>query len=1343
MRSKRGDPILLARSGKGKLLCLIFILGLSFPLFSQSYLVHHYKETDGLPSAVVYDMTQDPGGSMWFATGRGIASYDGTRWQNFSAPVGLPVPSFWKIRASADGTVWALAQPGQFELCVAFFNGKRWQTLAGLPPEANKARSLSGFEVIEPERPGGGVTVVVATRHMGLLLLHPENKRWIPITEENGLLSNTVTGLVLIDRDLYAATDKGLSVIRGNRVDNGLNEIISTKLHEPEPEPEPGPGSSNQRGKVVLGAVGVQYKDRFPDSQQKHNRVWLLGDHWLGYLEGNMMHIVFRDHKWNLALEEDRFGVTPDYQNGVYISHYVNMTYYNLNTGELSPIGINSGLVDEGASAVYIDFEKNVWVSCLRGVSKITSRRFASYKQRHGLLRDEVTAIAELTPGKFVFGHYNGLTFFDGSNFKSRVLVKETAMDLTFLRVLDLSVDNRGNIWIAMTNSPLIRTRETGTTTFYGPREGLGTSNTCVHIDPDQTVLVGTRTGVYEMKKGARRFVHIGPFQTEEVIIRRIIQISKDTYIFPTAHQGVYRYDAVNKVWTYYRNKEIAAANDVYALHKDCQDRLLVGTNAGLFILEGGHIQPFDQNGFRVRRPIYFITEDKRCRLWFGTDNGVILWDGKKSTRYSVPQGLAGPETNRAAGVTDHLGRVWIGTNQGVSMYLEQFDNFESTILPPKVQLLNLETANDTIPLVPGASPVELPFEENYISISFRSVSFLDEEETQVKTWLEGFESDWSDEQHLYKPVVRYPYLPPGRYRFHLKAKNVMGVWSESIVSQAMIIRPPFTRTWVFYIAMLLAAAVVSASVYRYFSRTKYARRLASEVAERTRQLKASEEKYAALFHDIKEVVFFTTPEGKITDMNPAGLSLFGISSQEELREIDIGRDLYLEKDGRVTFQEAIREEGYVVELPLKLKRLDGQPLSVLMTAYEERDEDGELTGYRGIMRDITERRKLEKQLGRAQKMEAIGVLAGGVAHDLNNILTGLTSYPELLLMQIAENDPLRKPILTIKKTGDKAAAMVQDLLTLSRRGVDVREAIDLNMVVREYASSPEFEKLRSHHPSVRFNIAPGPGSFGVVASPIHLQKTLMNLVSNAAEAISDAGEVGVETQQRMLEKQIIGYDTVPPGDYIVLQVSDTGSGIPRGDISHIFEPFYTRKKMGRSGTGLGMSVIWATVKDHNGFIDIHTTVGKGTTFELYFPTSAEPPAAKKAPEPLDRFKGDEKILLIDDVEEQRTVGHKILTRLGYNVVTVPSGEAALEYIKDNSADLAIIDMIMEEGIGGLETYRRILDIYPDQRAIIVSGFSETSDVEEMLRLGAGEYIRKPYTIRSLGRAVRKELDKE
>ncbi|MBW1825251.1 MAG: response regulator, partial [Deltaproteobacteria bacterium] len=360
------------------------------------------------------------------------------------------------------------------------------------------------------------------------------------------------------------------------------------------------------------------------------------------------------------------------------------------------------------------------------------------------------------------------------------------------------------------------------------------------------------------------------------------------------------------------------------------------------------------------------------------------------------------------------------------------------------------------------------------------------------------------------------------------------------------------------------------------------------------------------------------------------------------------------------------------------------------------------------------ERKRVEEQLLHAQKMEAIGTLAGGVAHDLNNILSGLVSYPDLLLMDLPQESPLRKPILTIKKSGEKAAAIVQDMLTLARRGVAVTEVVNLNDVVSDYLKSPGHEKLKSFHPIVQVETDLETDTLNILGSSAHLYKTVMNLVSNATEAMPAGGKVLISTENRYIDRPIRGYDDIEEGDYVVLSVSDTGVGISSEDIERVFEPFYTKKVMGRSGTGLGMTVVWGTIKDHKGYIDVQSTEGKGTTFTLYFPVTRKELTKDESLVSIEDYMGKgESILVVDDVEEQKEIASRILKKLGYAVTSVSSGEEAVEYMKDNSTDLLLLDMIMEPGIDGLETYRRILELHPGQKAIIASGFSETERVKE------------------------------
>ena len=251
-----------------------------------------------------------------------------------------------------------------------------------------------------------------------------------------------------------------------------------------------------------------------------------------------------------------------------------------------------------------------------------------------------------------------------------------------------------------------------------------------------------------------------------------------------------------------------------------------------------------------------------------------------------------------------------------------------------------------------------------------------------------------------------------------------------------------------------------------------------------------------------------------------------------------------------------------------------------------------------------------------------------------------------------------------------------------------------------------------------------------------------MNLIANAAEAVKESGNVSVSTDNRFLDKPLKGYEEIDIGEYAVFAVADDGPGISTRDLKRIFEPFYTKKKMGRSGTGLGLSVVWNVMQDHKGYIDIKSDEA-GTLFELYFPISRGALMTTDANLSLASYKGNgETILIVDDIESQREITSMMLDMLGYQSVSVPSGEEAVEYLKRHAVDIVLLDMIMEPGINGYETYRRIIKIHPGQKAIILSGFSETKDVKKAQSLGAGKYLKKPIIIEKLGVAVKEALVK-
>jgi len=516
-------------------------------------------------------------------------------------------------------------------------------------------------------------------------------------------------------------------------------------------------------------------------------------------------------------------------------------------------------------------------------------------------------------------------------------------------------------------------------------------------------------------------------------------------------------------------------------------------------------------------------------------------------------------------------------------------------------------------------------------------------------------------------------------------------------------------------------------------------------------KLQESEEKYRTVLENIEEGYFEVDLGGNFTFFNEATCKILGHDKNEL---IGINNRKYMNEENAKkifhTFNKVYQNEKPAKVLDWELTRKDGSVRIVEISVSLMKDENKKPTGFRGVARDVTDRRlrererkRLEAQLLQAQKMEAIGTLAGGVAHDLNNILSGIVSYPELLLMEIPAGSPLRRPLLTIQNSGEKAATIVQDLLTLARRGVPTLKPVNLNEIITDYLQSPEYINMKSYYPEIKVVDRLEPNLLNISGSYVHLSKTVMNIISNATEAVEGTGEIIVSTENCYIDKPVAGYDYIKDGDYVVFTVSDTGIGISPEDLERIFEPFYTKKVMGKSGTGLGMAVVWGTVKDHKGYIDVQSEVGKGTTFKLYFPVTRMELEKEESPVPVESYMGrGEKILIVDDIDEQREIASEMVKKLGYNVTSISSGEKAVDYLKHNKTDLLILDMIMDPGIDGLETYKRVRKLYPDQKAIIASGFTETEKVKKAQKLGAGAYVRKPYTIEKIGTVVRAELDK-
>jgi signal transduction histidine kinase/ActR/RegA family two-component response regulator len=406
------------------------------------------------------------------------------------------------------------------------------------------------------------------------------------------------------------------------------------------------------------------------------------------------------------------------------------------------------------------------------------------------------------------------------------------------------------------------------------------------------------------------------------------------------------------------------------------------------------------------------------------------------------------------------------------------------------------------------------------------------------------------------------------------------------------------------------------------------------------------------------------------------------------------------------------------------------------------------------------EHRRLQAQLTQSQKMEAVGRLAGGVAHDLNNVLGPMVALPDLIQFHLrnAINGDARAQakietmLNTVRVSAERAAVVVRDLVALSRGGRYEHEPADINYLLQQWAKGIHAADLRKSYPGAVIEHVLADETLVVNVSTEQILRVIQNLTQNAAEALVGDGNITVVASRQAFRDVHEGYCDIPVGDYAVIEVSDNGAGIEPGNMDRIFEPFFTAKSPGeRKGSGLGLSVVHGVVEEHGGYLDLTSESGRGTSVFVYLPLATLAESQKDPGEQEPLFRGTESILVVDDEPAQRYIAVEALTRSGYTVDTVIDGNAAVRQFHKHSResgatsspyDLVLLDMIMDEGFDGLDTYRAILKNYPEQKVIIASGHAESGRAQVAVELGAG-WLAKPYGVHALNRAVRQKLDEE
>jgi len=517
-------------------------------------------------------------------------------------------------------------------------------------------------------------------------------------------------------------------------------------------------------------------------------------------------------------------------------------------------------------------------------------------------------------------------------------------------------------------------------------------------------------------------------------------------------------------------------------------------------------------------------------------------------------------------------------------------------------------------------------------------------------------------------------------------------------------------------------------------------------VRERTKELRAAEKKYRAIFDNAIEGIYQSTPGGSLISANPALARIFGYESPEDMIKnlTDIETQFYAEPKSRKRLLRMLHRNEVVKGFEVEICRKDGGIAMISENARAVRDSNGDVLYFEGTVEDITDRkraeeekRKLQAQLQRSQKMEAIGALAGGIAHDFNNILTPLMLRTEMAMSDLPKESPVQRHLEEVLRAGDRARDLVRQILTFSSQKEQGRKPLRISLIVKE-----ALKLLRASLPKtieIRQKIKSDSGT--ILADPSQIHQVLMNLCTNGAHAMREKGgvlEVSLIEESLDSEAATLIHD-LRPGPYLRLTVRDTGHGMDKEVVERIFEPYFSTKEKDE-GTGLGLSMVHGIVTSYGGTITVDSEPWKGSSFDLYFPRIASGVLSEIQPAgPLPG--GTERILFIDDEKVVVDTAQQMLEQLGYKVVTKTSGVEALEVFREDPDrfDMVITDMTMPKMTGD-ELGKELLLIRPDVPIVLCTGFSEKIDEERAKEIGIREFVLKPIIMSEIAQIIRKVL---
>jgi len=1338
----------------------------------------HLTINQGLSQSNVYCIVQDRRGFMWFGTEDGLNRFDGYDFLHVTRD-----PS--DVNSLSNDTITAICED---------LNGRLWVGTAGglnlLDLDTGRVRRI-GKGTGEPERLASVRINAICLDHQGgiwvgttrgLAAVAPAGRDW-RVFDATGIRSDRLDGdavsALLVDRQggLWVAGPRG--VVRRDRAGGRFNRI--TEVADPAGD-EPVAVSC-----LAEGAGGFIWAGTKGGGLHR----WEDGSGRFEYYQAAQRGAEAEPLRHINALAADAHGRlwAGTHGSGVVVIDPARSRHVHL----LPDAGDSSAISYALVTSVFRDHSDTMWIGTHgKGLDfwNPYRQKFTRYRRDpanpDSLGVTSVRAILEDRDGGLWVGGYSGFDRFDRKTGRFEHLPQTWPNGI--VRVLREDPDEPDRIiWLGMESGQphliafdRIRQRIWKQYNFL-ERFGFDTHQVRdMLLESDGLTWVGTDKGLLRLDRrtgaGAMmRHDSTDPGSLGHDQVNAIIRASDGKLWVGTMGGGLRRYDPATGRFTGFRHRDgdpDSLINDnVMTLIEMEPGSVWAGTAGGLSRLDlrTGRFRSYSMRDGLPNDVIYGILPDAQGNLWLSTNKGLARFNLASGAcrNFDVSDGLQSNEFNAGAHYRSRSGEMFFGGIEGFNIFHPA--TIRDNPHAPPMAITDLQIFNQPVPVggmsdgrvvlirdITATPVIELAHSDRVFTLGFAAMNFVDSGKNRHAYMLEGWDADWN--QVGSRRYATFVNLPPGEYVFRVIGSNNDGIWNREGVRLAIRIKPPFWATWWFRALGLAAFALLVWSVHR--ARTVAIRKrnrelqtvnlaLQEQIIERRRvedALRLSEAKYRTLTDNLTVGIFRTSPgaDARFVEANPALAVILGHACREDLLDRPLAG--YFEKpDDWSELSQQLEHSGRARLDVVAIRRLDGTTVHCAVTAVAFRDPDGGLAGYDGLIEDISERRALENQIRQTQKMEAIGRLAGGVAHDFNNILTVINGRAEMALSELGPEEPAHRSICEIVQGGRRAGDLIRQLLAFSRRQVIAPVAVDVNQVL----VGLERMLRRLIGEDIQLHSVLAAGLPPIKADPGQLEQVFLNLVVNARDALAELGERSVDklititTGVAALDDEyILNHPEIQPGRYVVISVSDNGVGMSTDIQSQIFEPFFTTKQAGR-GTGLGLATVFGIVKQNGGAINVYSEPGRGSRFRVYWPAAPveDAAAAPRAPE-VPPAGGRETILVVEDDPQVRQFACDGLRGLGYHVLEAESGAAALRVLNDTmvSVQLLFTDVVMP-GMSGIELAHRLPARFSGLPVLFASGYADHHLMADgSLTLGVN-FIEKPYSIRALAQRIRKQLD--